>query len=315
VERCKIKDEEELKDEIFNIYIKFKNETASDRRQVYYSQLWKPIYKWCLIKEKNRFGKDRFGEEIGIVIKSITNEESKANVPQVKDEFFKYLFSSIITAEAGYHRKYDSGTIKIPKEKMSKLKNMENVLRMEESNLGRKLTDDERSYYLDKWFRFNKQEYQKYIDLYNKIFIESISYISDDGDETDVLNMSVTPLFGVSNNPQDEYLTKLNTEAICNAVNTVLNNRQERARPCLKALFTAFCLDNIIEYQDLYHILDNEIIEDYKKDKKPTKYEIYQKYHPDVKQSSAEAIASKNLSDFIKDLKIYLEDNNPEIFI
>ena len=67
--------------------------------------------------------------------------------------------------------------------------------------------------------------------------------------------------------------------------------------------------------ENLYSILDQEIIEINKKHRIiPKKYEIYQKYHPKAGKDSAEAIASKNLKDFLEELENYLKEKNPEIF-
>jgi hypothetical protein len=309
--------EEQLKNKIFDNYINFKKESSSDRRQVYFGKLCEYIYKWC--RDYTNFNINDIGVEIVEIVKRLTNEESKANVPQVKDEFFTYINKSFKMAKAAYYRNYESGIIKIPKGKILKLLEIKNVLRMEESDLGRKLTVDEQSYYLEKWFRLKKQEYQKYIDLLKIKYVGSIFEIIKDNKEIDVLNTPEASCYYASNTPQDDYFSKLSAEAVCKAVckavNAILDKRQERSRPCLKALFTAHCIDNIKEFQDLSPVLDSEILETYQKnEKKPTQYEIYMKYHPEAKKSSAEVSASKNLNDFLKDIKTYLIENNPEIF-
>ena len=93
----------------------------------------------------------------------------------------------------------------------------------------------------------------------------------------------------------------------------LLDKKQERSRNCYKALFTLFGFENNL--QALYPVLDSGILESCQEEiKKPKQYEIYLKYHPEVKKASAGVRASNMLTDFLDALKLYLIENNPEIF-
>ena len=295
-------------EKIFSMYIKCRNEQSSDRRQVFFGQLCGQIFKWCNLKNI----KD-MGEEIYIVCKRMLKEESKANIPKEKTEFIKYLYSAIKNEKANYHRTYESGIIKIPKEKKSKLKDIENVLKMEESNLGRKLSFEEKSQFLYNWFKFNKNDYQKYVDLLNKKYVGSISVIDDT--QPDILNMLANAHHDKDINIQDDNLFSQNIKALCEAVKNVLEKKQLRTRDCYKALFTLYCIDNhsdIAELEGLTSVLDNELLEVYRNEnKKPTQRDIYKKYHSEAKVNSAEVRASETLSIFLSDLRQYLNCKNP----
>jgi len=293
-------------EKIFSIYSKCRNEQSSDRRQVYFVQLCEQIFKWCSLKNI-----EDMGEEICIVCKRIFNEESKANIPNEKTEFINYIYIALKTEKANYQRTYESEIITIPKEKKLKLKEIENVITMEESNLGRKLTFDEKLHYLYKWFKFNKDDYQKYIELKNKKYVGSIS--TTDDEKPDMLNMAATAHYDkdIIEKKQDYDLFKQNISLLCKAVKSVLDKKQLRTRDCCKDLFTLYCIDNhsdIAELEGLSSVLDMEILKTYQEsNKKPTQREIYQKYHSEAKDTSAEARASETLSNFLAGLRQKLE--------
>ena len=292
-------------EKIFSIFTQCRIEQSTDRRQVYFGQLCDQIFKWCNLKKI-----EDMGEEICIVCKRLLKEESKANIPKEKSEFIKYLYIALKTEKSNYYRTYESGIIKIPKEKKSKLKEIENVLKMEESNLGRKLTFDEQMQSLYKWFKFNKEDYQKYIDLLSKKYVGSIS--KNDDDKPDLLNMAVNAHYDkdINDNNQNDNLFSQNLKILCEAVKSVLEKKQLRTRDCYKALFTLYCIDNhsdIAELEGLSTTLDIDLLKTYRKDnKKPTQKEIYQKYHSETKDTSAEVRASETLGIFLADLRQYL---------
>jgi uncharacterized membrane-anchored protein YjiN (DUF445 family) len=278
--------EEQQKDYIFDIFSKCHKETTSGRLQVYYPTLCEQIYLWY--RDYLSIDVDKMGLEITKVINRFTKEENISKVPQDKDGFFKYLNASITREKAGFYREYnENDKVKIPKDKKRKLRDLEDFIRMTESQLGRKLTADECSQGVSKWFK--KQEY---VDLLNVINVDSISYPSNN-------TLSVDPL--------DEYIKKTDMAIIREAVTSVLAKKQERARDCYKALFTLHCLKKDI--RELYPILDQEIIDAFHKDeKKPKQYEIYLKYHPETDKKSAEVMASTNLKEFLKDIETYLKE-------
>jgi hypothetical protein len=264
---CSLENEELLKEKIFSIFTECQNETSSDRRQVLIGRLWEQIIKW--------YGKylsvDAYemGKEIFDVIRRITKEGSA--IPQNKEGFIKYLITALKRGKHEYIRNYET-------------KNKDDLIRMKESSLGRKLSDDERTSSINRWYDFDN-----------------------------AMKITGTSLTGTKNdkNPQTDYLNSTNTDIILKAINAVLGKKQKRSRPCLKALLTLHCIDNI----ELYPVLDDQIIEACKYNKeKPRQYEIYQKYHPKTSKGSSEAMASKNLKEILSDIEAYLKEKNPEIF-
>jgi len=292
--------EEQQKDHIFDIFSKCRVETASNRLQVYLSILCEQIYLWY----RNYLAIDvnKMGLEITRVANRFIKDENISKIPNDKDGFFKYLSASINKEKAGFYREYnENDTIKIPKEKKRKLREVEDFIRMKESQLGRKLTNDEQIQSISKWFK--KQEY---IDLLKLINVGSISRTSNDGnDEIDALNYADTS----SVNPLDEYIIKTDMETVAKATKYSLAKKQERSRDCYRSLFTLYCIENYKDFEKLYPVLDSQILETWLKgDKNPKQYEVYQKYHPKAQKSSAEAMASKNLSEFLNDIETCLKE-------
>jgi len=293
--------EEQQKDLIFNTFSEYHCEPTPNRIKSY-QILCEQIYRWH--RDYLNIDADEAGLAIAQVINHFLKEETISKIPKDKDDFFKYLNVSIKTEKASLNRKYGGDdTIKIPKEKKRKLREAEDFIRMTESQLGRKLTNDEIMQGVSKWFK--KQEY---IDLLNSINVGSISYTGNDGnDEKDILNFIDT----TSVNPQDEYIKKIDTEAVIEAVKSVLDKKQERSRDCYRALFTLHCIENIKDFEEFAPVLDKNILEVCQKDSEnPSQYEIYQKYHPNTQKSSAEAIASKNLREFLNDIETCLKEKN-----
>jgi len=297
--------EENLKTTIYSIYISFFNESSSDRRQVYIGQIWEKIVIWW-----NKFNyhkiddANEMGKEIFYIIKRFVKDNNKP--AKNKSEFFSILRESMKNAENEYFRKYEQGPIDTPREKRSKFRKIADTIRIRQNELGRKLTTNECEQII--YIFFKKQDY---IDLHNAINIGSISYTSNDGnDEIDILNFAKTPadlLF-------DELINKINAQDVIEAVNYLLDKKQERSRDCYRALFTLHCFENIKDFEELCPVLDESIIKDCQKGKKDGKNlnqsEIYQKYHPNAQKSGAEAMASKNLSEFLIDIKTYLKEKN-----
>jgi hypothetical protein len=108
-----------------------------------------------------------------------------------------------------------------------------------------------------------------------------------------------------NNDPETTFFSKLGkTTDIRKAVETVLLSKQERTRECYRALFTAHCINNSIDFEGAASVLNAEILEKHLKDgKRLEQYYIYQKYHPEVKKESAEVRASEMLKTFFNDLK------------
>ena len=278
-------------------------EPSSDRRQVYIGQLWESIIKW--------YGKflsvDAYemGVEIFDIIRRISGKENNTNVFDDKDEFFRYLRKSLSTGENEYFRNFESEIIKIPKEKKTKLKIIKNVLQMEESNLGKKLTGDEKEQFLFKWFKFKKDDYQEYIDLLSKENVGSLQAIISDS-ETEMLDFLLIPSRAEMsiNAPHVDYFSKLDSLKIKNAIEAVLEKAQDRTRECYRSLFTAYCIDKSIDFDGLASLLDREILEAHLNNgESPKQREIYLKYHPAVKEESASVRASEMTKDFLAKLR------------
>ena len=294
--------EEKQKDYIFNIFSKCHTETASSRLQMYYPTLCAEIYKWY--RDYLSIDVDKMGLEIARVINRFLKDKTISKIPEDKDSFFKYLTSSIKRESDSYYREYnEKDTIKIPKEKKQKLREVEDFIRMKESQLGRKITTDELIQSVSKWFK--KQEY---LDLLKVIDVDSITPISKNGnDKVDVLNNVASIL----DDPADEYIKKTDMETVRETVKSLIEKKQERSRDCYKALFTLYCIDNYKDFEMLYPVLDSQILETWKNNgDKPKQYEIYQQYHPNAQKPSAEAMASQNLREFLNDIENCLKEKN-----
>ena len=221
-------------------------------------QLSDLIFRWC--RDYLNFNVDDMGLEIFNVTKRFLRDDSKANIPKDRDDFIKYLLSALKTGKTEYKRNYES-------------RNKDDVVRMQESYLGRKLSEDEKDNVITKWFEHE-----------------------------------------VAEGPNIDYLINSNIEIIREAVKTALERKQDRSRDCYRALFTLHCIENK-HTEGLFSILDQDIINDFQiNNRKPTQYEIWQKYHLTASKSSSEVQASKNLNDFLRDLEKHLKGKNPEIF-
>ena len=276
------KTEEQLKADIFSIFSRYLSESSSDRRQVYFGRLCEAIISWCTNYLSIK------ANEMGIEIYNLAQrlvKENNTKTPRDKNGFFKYLKKALYTAKAEYYRHNETGRIDIPRETRKRLKILGDIITTREGNAGRKITENERRQCISEWFGITE-----YSELLNLINTGSLDFTSNNIGDT-------------SASPQDEYFAKLGVLEIKAALELVLQNTQERSRECYRALFTAYCIDRSIDFEGLAPLLDCEILETYRKDgKKPRQHEIYLKYHPEVKRTSAEAMASKMINDFLKKL-------------
>ena len=258
-----------MEERIYELFLQCRNNT-SPNRQISIGQLWDHIIKWHGKKisiEKYEKGYE-LGKEVYHIIRRITKEGS--NIPQDKEGFFKYLITALKRGKYEYIRQY-------------KKRNQEDIIRMKESFLGRKLTEEEKISFINKWYNCE-----------NAMKVISTS-LTDSEKEA----------------PYTEYLNTDNTAIIIEAIKTVLSGKQERSRDCYRALLTLHWID----YVDLYHALDSRVVEACRqRAEKPKPYEIYQIYHPKASKRSSEVMASNNLKELLSDLKVYLKEKNPEIF-
>jgi hypothetical protein len=167
---------------------------------------------------------------------------------------------------------------------------VEDIITAKESNIGRKLTENERRQYISEWF--GMAEYTELMNLKNTGDLE----IYMGGDSTD---------------PQDELLSKLDMQELKSALELALERTQDRSRECYRSLFTAYCINNYKDFEVLVPLLDSKILEEHQKGgENPKQYEIYMKYHHKAEKKSAEAIASKMTKDFIYKLNTILIEKN-----
>jgi hypothetical protein len=206
------------------------------------------------------------------------------NIPNEENGFFRYLKTALYRAEKEYYRNNKENHIDIPKETKKRLKIIDDMIILNESNLGRKLTENERRQCIpEKWFSI--AEYTELINLKNAGNVEFIPG-----------NASI--------NPYVDFFSEVKTQEIKNALSQLFQNTQDRTRDCYRALFTAYCIDRSIGFEGLTQLLDSKILEAYRKSgKKPKQHEIYLKYHPDVKKESASVRASDMTKDFLNKLR------------
>jgi hypothetical protein len=276
--------EEQLKADIFKVFSLYFDEPSPDRRQVYFTRICDLIISWsneCLKIKAN---------EMGIEIYNLTQRLVKIDTKFPKDEvgFFKYLKTSLHTAEKEYYRNNKKNCIKIPRDIKNKLNYIDGIITLKESKLGRSLSENERRQCIpEKWFSI-----AEYTKLTNIKKIGSLEFADIDKASID---------------PEDEYFAKLDILDIRDALELVLKNTQDRTRECYRALFTAYCIDKSVNFVELVPLLDSEILKTHRKDgKKPKQRDIYLKYHPKVKQESASVRASNMTKDFLNKLRIVL---------
>jgi hypothetical protein len=304
----KQKTEEEQEKDIFDKYSQLREEPSSDRRQVYFGQLCDSVYRWC---ENHLFSETgEMGVEIVEALEQIVKEGN--NTPKEKASFFNYLVTSLYKARAeSYRNKKD--IIKLPRI----IYDMEKVIWSQQSNAGRTLSDEEKIMLISKWFNKSVEKAKIYLKAINTRNVSDLAFYAE-GKEKNILDSEDLELpYSPSpyEKPEDTIFSEFKASVIREAVESVLLDMQERTRERHRALFTAFCLDNIKDFEELTPVLDREILDDFlKHGKKYTQYEIYLKYKPEVTKESAETRASEMLAAFLNALNGKLKKKNPEIF-
>jgi len=284
------KTEEQLKADIFNVYSKCREEQSSDRRQVYVLQLCDFIFRWCtsynIVPKAEEMGLEIFNAVKRIAEKTLNEEK----------EFFSYLSRTLKNAEAEYYRKDVSNINKLPRE----VKEIEKFISLQENNAGKMLSEEEKIEIISKWFNKNEKKAKECLTRIENKNVVSLTTFDDEEKEIDIPDLN--------NDPESTFFSKINTPDFRKAVESVLRSKQERTRECYRALFTAYCIDNSIDFEGAASVLNAGILGKYRKDgEKPKQYEIYQKYHPEVKKESAEVRASEMLKTFLNDLKTVLK--------
>ena len=301
--------EELLKDNIFALFSECISENPIEPKNKLFMKLCDHIFRWC----KGFLPYN--AEEMGIEIINTTEQLIKKG--RSRNEFLGALVISLKNASNKSINRNISGVIKQQVVfKGQKTKDIKKMLSFKESNVGKKLTINEQICCLMNWYKWDEKTSRECLDLFNRKFSGENEIIIDSDNNYNYLDVNVSSPYiaDVSTNPINDYFNKDNINKIKKAASEILAKKQDRSRPCYKALFTLYCIDNIKDYEAFLEILDHEVIADCKENgEKPTQYEIYKKYHPTVSKGSAEAMASKLLKDFIKDLEKYLKEKNPEI--
>ena len=314
------KTEDQLKADIYSVYLHCKEESSSSSRQTDFGKLCPAIFRWCtdyLFKGVPLKGWHKdfnvahlMGEEIFNTVLRIFNGK---NVPKDKDRFFNYLKKSLNRARFEYYRKQEESDIKISRNKRKQLQNIESIITIKEGNLGKKLTEDERKDIISRWFPskwFGTSEYFFLVNVKNAVSLEKLINKDDSDTELNLLDKDIKSIFmeSASATTHDNSISKHNAQIIQDALETVLNKKQARSRECYRALITGHIIEKIKDFECLSPVLSSEILEEFKiTAKNPMQHEIYLKYHPNIKKESAEARSSEMLKKLLNDLRIIIK--------
>lgn len=305
------KNREEVEQKIFEIFLIILKEESSAERQKKVGQLWDAIIKWS--KKYLKLNTDDMGMEIFEIIRQITNKEGNANTPKNKKGFFSFLKGSIDNAGYAFFNSFETDSIHIPIEKMRKIRRMNDVIAMEEKNMCKELSKDEKIKCITGWFNLSEMEANQYIMFMNMTRVDSLDADlgnNDNGTKTTLHDLEIKSSYLENNSidPLDKHFLKLNDKKKCDALKYVLQKTQTRTREKDRALYTVYCINNSIDFEGLTKFLNKEVLNDFiQNKKKPLQYEIFLKYHDGIKESitkeSAEAMASERLKIFRRKLE------------
>jgi len=281
------KSKEEIEANIFAVYSSFRREPSSDRRQVYFGQLWDCVYRWCtdykIFPEAREMGVE-IVEALGRIVEKEIEEK----------HFFGYLVKTLQNAKNEHYRKNISNNIKYPRI----IRDIEKFISLQESNAERILSEEEKIERISKWFSKSEEKARKYLRIIDNKNVDSLT--SFDNEELDIPDSNYVPESIFFSN----FSVQENTAIIREVVESVLLSKQDRTRECYRALFTAYCIDKSIDFEGFASVLNAEILDKYLKDeKKPEQYEVYKMYHPEVTKESAGVRASEMLKTLLNDLK------------
>jgi len=323
------KTEIEHKNNIYNIYSQLLEESSSDRRQVLLPQLLEKIIKWSIdyyYKEETK----KYWFEIRNAVFRIAKPEDNEKIPE--DDFFKYLKVSLYHAKVEYIGNYEEDNIHIPKGQRQKLKQITEFIRMEESELGKELSEYEKVKKTANWFNITEDKAREYLDKI--IYMKSTGSLTvkthgDDKEKnTDILDSPNKHPNNQNNldNPAEIFFSKFNAledrKKFKEILESVFASRQEKTRRFFKALFTAQCLDTDTSdgvewlydnFEWMREYLDPEILETFKEhETKPTNREIYLKYYPG--SNNPDQSVSARLKEFRDLLKAAQEEKGLRFF-
>jgi len=320
--------EEELRTQIYKLYSKFKDEPSSERRQTYLGKLCELATKWCfyftlmqkLIKQLNSVEK-KFKNEMGReIFEAVNNCLKKDKMPQNK--FFSYFYTALKIAVYQFYRNQIVGSLKTPQDIIKERKNMRDLREMWESDLARKLTQNEFERRYAIWNQISEEEahniYLETIGIVTHFDSIDKEIVGDDGKDTTIIEIIKARSLTVDETDTEPELKEEISIIIRYEFERFLSKQQERTKDIYRALFTVFCIKNKIEqFPKIYPILDSEILEDYLKTEIiPNAYDIYMKKRPGITQKAAESGASrrkKEIDIFIDKLQKTIKEH-PEIF-
>jgi len=311
--------EEELKNRIYQNFLDIPVDPSLDNKKPAY-KFADSIFRWCSgyqFKWKaNRIGKEilelaeHFAEKKLYIL-----EETKT-----KEYFFGYLTNSIKFKIAESYRE-EPKLIEIPKEKKAKISLIHKTRETLRHNLEREPTNKELLSGTQVFMQdMTEKDFIELMRLYHMQYISSLEIESNDEEnETDVLNNKETkkPSGGESYlDPHALVINKENAKIISNAVKKILYKNQDRTREEKRALFTGFCIDNNILFDELIPVLNADLLDAFHiSEKKYAQYEISLMYKPNITKESAYTRACDMLGDFKAKLVSFLEKNNPEILL
>jgi len=269
--------DEELKAKIVNTYIKYHKESSSDRKKVYLEQLRGLAFNWCRdhLFYRERYENEAITYQMGVeIVEEVRRCAEKNKTPE---EFMEDLKSSLYNAKKLFYRNKTEGALR----ESRIIKDIKKIIATEEANEGRKLTQDERVNRIRRFIPMREETIREHLKSMDRVFI---NYVHDYDDEDELVESmaghSLTTKGPVSD-PQNEAMEDSEAEIIKDALETVLNEYQDKMKPFYRALFTMRCVKEIKNYQRLMPALNGEILEMFQKNGKlPAQYEIYMKYHP-----------------------------------
>jgi len=289
--------EENLKAEIYNIFIRCKNESPGSFKQKYCMQFCDLVFRWCkdyLFKEANEMGLEIFK-----MVRRLVKSKNSDKVSENKEKFFKYLIKSLYNEKKAYFRLPDNkpGVFKYPRI----LGEMKTFIDKQECSAGRNFTDDEKIQFISKWFDKSKKSAGIYLKMMNTEGAGNI-HLYDENNKN-ILDFTKTKQLYIQETCEKSFEAMF----IKKAVELVLKNSRKNTSEIYKSLFTIHCIKNEINLEEFADILDGNIINTYIESAEiPHQYEIYLRYHPNVSKKSAEARSSEIWKNFQEALKTRL---------
>ena len=334
------KTEKQYMNDIYSKYSQLINESSSDRRQTYFAQFIDYVFRWSIAYYyyKSTY---TFATEIMQVLQRLNDNEKSSRSFETQDSFFRYLKVSLKMAKLENIRKREDNIIHIPREKLEKLKEMENAIRMEELELVRKLSPYEKETKVSEWFGITTTEARYYLEEIKSLKGSSGKITTKTTSNKKAESKFDKNDFGYndgehdynhegydnqndpqkrkdhSNDDREKDDRNVPLEIQKKMVNTkkaleeAFSSRQVKNNmPFYRALFTAYFLNRAYEvdllsarYNWMDDYLDKDILET---EKKPTNREIFLKYFPGEKDPDQKV--TRRLNDFLKKINPAYEE-------